>query len=112
VISVDDIQADEERIEELATYCPVLAVTEGKIGTRLYWNGDVRRFRPPEVDEVDSTGAGDIFATAFFVRLFTTRDPWEAARFATMIAAHSVSRHGLGAIPTADEIDQCLVEVL
>ena len=112
VISVDDIHADEERIEELATYCPVLAVTEGNIGTRLYWNGDVRRFRPPEVDEVDSTGAGDIFAAAFFIRLFTTRDPWEAARFATMIAAHSVSRNGLGAIPTADEIDQSLVEVL
>lgn len=112
VISVDDIQADEERIEELATYCPVLAVTEGKTGTRLYWNGDVRRFRPPEVEEVDSTGAGDIFATAFFIRLFTTRDPWEAARFATIIAAQSVSRHGLDAIPTTDEIDQCLVEVL
>ncbi len=112
VISVDDIQADEERIEELATYCPVLAVTEGKTGTRLYWNGDVRRFRPPEADEVDSTGAGDIFAATFFIRLFTTRDPWEAARFATMIAAQSVSRPGLDAIPSKDEIDRCLVEVL
>ena len=57
------------------------------MGARLYWNGDVRRFRPPSVKEVDATGAGDIFAAAFFTRLYITRDPWEAARFATPLSA-------------------------
>ena len=90
----------------------VLAVTEGAHGTRIYWHGDVRRFRPPEVKEVDSTGAGDIFAAAFFTRLHTTRDPWEAARFATQLAAYSVTRPGLSGIPTAEEIQECLVEVI
>jgi sugar/nucleoside kinase (ribokinase family) len=112
VISIEDVQGDEERIEEMAVACPVLAVTEGADGVRVYWNGDVRRFRSPEVDEVDPTGAGDIFAAAFFVRLYTTRDPWEAARFATQLSAISVTRVGLAGIPTPEEVNTCMVEVL
>lgn len=111
VISLEDVAGDENRIEEMAASCRILAVTEGAQGTRLYWHGDVRRFRPPEVQDIDSTGAGDIFAAAFFSRLHTTRDPWEAARFATQIAAFSVTRPGLSGIPTSEEIQECLVEV-
>jgi len=113
VISSSDVDEDENRIEEMAASCRILAVTEAYQGARLYWHGDVRRFRPPIVyDELDSTGAGDIFAAAFFTRLYTTRDPWEAARFATQLAAFSVTRLGLDGIPTPDEIQECLVEVL
>ena len=84
----------------------------GEEGVRLFWNGDVRRFRPPKVGEVDATGAGDIFAAAFFVRLYTTRDPWEAARFATQVSARSVTRPGLFGIPTGAEIEESMMEVL
>jgi sugar/nucleoside kinase (ribokinase family) len=112
VISGEDVDHDEARIEELASSCRILAVTEHADGVRLFWNGDVRRFRPAEVREIDSTGAGDIFAAAFFYRLFTTRDPWESARFATHLSAISVTRPGLQAIPTSDEIQDCMAEVL
>jgi hypothetical protein len=112
VISSEDVEGDEARIEELASACRVLAVTENNEGVRLFWNGDVRRFRAPQVNVVDTTGAGDIFATAFFFRLYSTRDPWEAARFATQLATISVTRRGLDSIPTVDEIQDCLVEVL
>jgi sugar/nucleoside kinase (ribokinase family) len=111
VISVDDVEGDEDRITEMASSCRILAVTEGYQGARLYWNGDVRRFRALQVPVVDETGAGDIFATAFFVRLHMTRDPWEAARFATMLASFSVTRAGLDSIPTPEEIQECMVEV-
>jgi len=112
VISVEDVGNSEERIEEMASSCRILAVTEASHGSRLYWNGDVRRFRPPPVVEVDATGAGDIYAAAFFTRLYSTRDPWEAARFATQLSAYSVTRSGLESIPTFAEIQECLVEVL
>jgi sugar/nucleoside kinase (ribokinase family) len=111
VISTEDVEGDEDRITEMASSCRILAVTERELGARLYWNGDVRRFRPLKVDLVDDTGAGDIFAAAFFVRLYMTRDPWEAARFATQLSGFSVTRPGLEAIPTADEIQECMVEV-
>lgn len=111
VISLDDLEGDESRVEELATDCRILAVTEGAEGVQLFWNGDVRRFRPPTVEINDTTGAGDIFASAYFIRLYTTRDPWEAARFATQIAAYSVTRAGLAGVPTQEEIEYCSVEV-
>ena len=111
VLSREDVQGDDELIESMAHKTHLLAVTEGPAGAVLYWNGDRRRFRAPELEELDATGAGDIFATSFFVRLYTTRDPWEAARFATKLAAHSVMRSGLDAIPTQLEIQECLMEV-
>jgi sugar/nucleoside kinase (ribokinase family) len=111
IISEEDVKRDESRIEEMAAASRVLVVTDGDQGCRLFWNGDVRRFRAPEVTIVDPTGAGDVFAAAFFVRLFITRDPWEAARFATQIAAISVTRPGMEGTPTPEEIKDNLVEV-
>jgi len=112
VLSVEDVNRDLELVEEMAHRTRLLCLTEGDTGAVLYWNGDRRRFRPPVMEEVDGTGAGDIFAAAFFVRLYQTRDPWEAARFATQLAARSVARIGLNGIPTSQEIEECLVEVL
>lgn len=112
VLSMEDVGGDMERIEHMAQHTRVLAVTEGAAGCVLYWNGDRRRFHTHDFEEVDATGAGDIFAAAFFIRLFTTRDPWESARFATLLASHSVTRVGLDGIPTLEEIQSCLIEVL
>lgn len=112
ILSVEDVSRDLELIEEMAHRTRILCLTEGEAGALLHWNGDRRRFRPLVVEEVDGTGAGDIFAAAFFVRLYSTRDPWEAARFATQIAARSVTRVGLDGIPTAREIEESLMEVL
>jgi sugar/nucleoside kinase (ribokinase family) len=111
VVSIDDVAGDEARIEEMAASCHVLAVTEAAEGSRVYWNGDVRRFSPSHPEEVDPTGAGDIYAAAFFTRLFDTRDAWEAGRFATQLSAFSVTRSGLDAIPSQEEIQACMVEV-
>jgi sugar/nucleoside kinase (ribokinase family) len=111
VISIEDVDGDEEQVEFMANHTRVLAVTEGAAGSRLYWHGDQRCFRAPEMREVDATGAGDIFAAAFFIRLQVTRDPWEAARFATQLSANSVTRTGLESIPTAEEVQACMVEV-
>ena len=112
VMSREDVNGDDELIEHMAHQTRILVVTEASAGCVLHWNGDRRRFRAPEVHEVDATGAGDVFAAAFFIRLLKTRDPWEAARFATLIAARSVTRVGLAGIPTPQEIEESLMEVL
>ncbi|MDX9991150.1 MAG: PfkB family carbohydrate kinase [Anaerolineales bacterium] len=112
IFSAEDVSYDEEQIEILAHQGRLVVVTEGAAGCRLFWNGDSRRFRAPAMEEIDATGAGDIFAASFFVRLLQTRDPWEAARFAVNLAAHSVNRRGLLGIPTQAEINTCLMEIL
>lgn len=112
IISIEDVGGDEIQIESMVQTSQVVVVTEGYAGARLYWNGDLRRFSAPKVDEIDATGAGDIFAAAFFSRFHATNDPWAAARFATNLSSYSVTREGLESIPTAEEIQQCTVEVL
>jgi sugar/nucleoside kinase (ribokinase family) len=112
VISREDVNDDDELIEHMAHQTRILAVTEGAAGCVLYWNGDRRRFQTRDVPEVDATGAGDVFAAAFFFRLLSTRDPWEATRFATLLASHSVTRVGLDGIPSPREIESCLMEIL
>jgi len=111
IISSEDVGGDEDRIEDMASASRILAVTEAAEGSRVYWNGDVRRFHAPKTRVVNDTGAGDIFAAAFFIRLFVTRDPWEAARFATQLSAFSVTRTGLDSVPMAEEIEATTVEV-
>jgi sugar/nucleoside kinase (ribokinase family) len=112
VLSVEDVKSDEKVIESYVAHSQVLVVTEGARGARLYWNGDMRYFVPPHEVEVDPTGAGDIFAAAFFIRYQKTRDPWEAARFATVLAAQSVNRKGLAGIPTSEEVQTAEAELL
>jgi sugar/nucleoside kinase (ribokinase family) len=111
VISIDDVSADEQRIEEMAAFSQILVVTESKQGCRVYREGDMRSFPANQFQEVDATGAGDIFATVFFAHLQRTQNPWDAAMLANQLAGISVTRSGLDSIPTQEEIYSALVEV-
>ncbi|MGA2819862.1 MAG: PfkB family carbohydrate kinase [Anaerolineales bacterium] len=104
VFALEDLDGDEGWIAHLVELCPITAVTEGRAGCRVYWNGHLRHLAAPSVEEVDSTGAGDVFAAAFFIRLLETGDPWEAGRLANQVAAASVRRPGLRGVPTPQEV--------
>ncbi len=106
VLSIEDLQGDEQKVEELAEICPLLVVTESRDGARVFTEGKVRYFSAPPVELVEDTGAGDIFAACFFHRFHNTRDPWEAARFAVQLSACSVTRRRLASIPTLEEIER------
>lgn len=112
VMSIEDVQGDEDVVSEFAALVPVLVVTEGAAGARIYWNGDLRTIRPPEEKEIDPVGAGDIFATSFFIRYQATRDPWESARLATLVAATSVTRKTLAGVPTKEELKRYMTEII
>jgi hypothetical protein len=112
VISVEDVRGNEDLIAEYARQFKVLVVTEGYNGARVYWHGDVRRFRAPKVEVVDLTGAGDIFAAAFFIRLEATRNPWDSAALAVNIASLSVTRARLAGVPCPEEVQSNQVEII
>ena len=111
VLSVEDVRGSEDVIQEYAGLVPVFIVTEGARGARIYWNNDVRYIRPPLEVEVDSVGAGDVFAASFFIRYNDTHDPWESARVATQIAARSVTRKTITGVPTPEEVKLSLTEI-
>jgi sugar/nucleoside kinase (ribokinase family) len=102
VISEEDVQDDLSTIEMMAEAAPILVVTQGADGATLYTEGEVHQFPAPQVEIQDPTGAGDIFAAAFFLQLTTHGDPREAVRFANQLAADSVTRQGLSAVPTEE----------
>lgn len=112
VLSIDDVRGDETQVEQLASLCRLLVVTENQDGARVFWNGDVRRFSAPRVTVLEDTGAGDIFAACFFHRLHETQDPWEAARFAVQLSSASVTRSYYDSIPTPFEIARAKTQIL
>lgn len=112
VLSVEDVENDESKIDEMIELSRTLVVTESYSGARVYHQGEFRYFHAPEKCQVDPTGAGDIFATCFFSLFHQYGDPWQAAEFATEIAASSVTRPGLLAPPSVDDITQVLLEMV
>ncbi len=111
VLSVEDVQGDEALIAAYARRVAALAVTRGAQGCTLYIKGQAQHIPAPVVDERDPTGAGDIFAAAFFVRLNQTGNPLAAARFATRLASDSVTREGLASIPDPAAVRVALADL-
>ena len=107
ILSQEDVGGDREQVHSLAARTRVLVLTAGWKGATVYHGGEIRSFRAPKVREVDPTGAGDIFATAYLAALHRTQDPWLSARFANCVAARSVERSGIHSIATREEIEQC-----
>jgi hypothetical protein len=76
----------------------LLVLTQGPAGCTVFLGDEMRSFPAPVVLAQDPTGAGDIFAAAFLIRLLLTRgNAWEAAIFANDIAAESLTQIGLDA---------------
>jgi hypothetical protein len=107
ILSEEDVGGDWGEIEALSRWAKVMVVTSGWQGSTVFYQGKVRRFPARPVVEVDPTGAGDIFAAAFLMRLGETGDPWRSASFANCVAAFSVERAGIASIPTPEEIASC-----
>jgi sugar/nucleoside kinase (ribokinase family) len=101
VISIEDVAGDWAVVEQWASFSKVFVVTQGEQGATVYSRGERHQVAAPTVPVVDATGAGDIFAAAFFVRLSQSSDPLEAARFAVAIASDSVTRVGIAGVPKA-----------
>jgi len=104
VLSIEDLQGDEDAAREMATHCKILALTRGSKGVTIFCQGKVQDIPAPEVHEIEATGAGDIFAAPFFKRLYEGADLREAGQFANQIAAASVTKIGLRSTPAHTEV--------
>jgi sugar/nucleoside kinase (ribokinase family) len=99
VISIEDVKGDWSLAESWASQSKVFAVTDGEWGATVFAHGERQKFAAPKVTVVDATGAGDIFAASFFVKLWQTADPWAAGAFAVAVASESVTRVGIEGVP-------------
>ncbi len=110
VAAADDL---EDAIARLVEQVPDVVVTLGERGGLHAVRGGARNaFATPQVDAVDSTGAGDTFVGALALSLGQGR-AWPAAlERAAAAAAISVGRAGASeSMPTADELERQLGRV-
>ena len=104
VFSWEDVHGDERLIYLYSQAAPVSVMTLGRRGAVVFERSAGLYFPSRKVNLVDSTGAGDVFATAFFVRLHETGNPYDAMRFATVTASFSVEGQALAAMPDRETV--------
>lgn len=109
VLSLEDIDQDLRRIEPWFDHLDLIVITEYHDGSTIYQRQADRSIKqtkipPRPANEADPTGAGDVFATAFVIRLQETGDPIHAARFANITASYSVEHPGVQGIPSRAQV--------
>jgi len=87
IFSGHDLTNDIKLREWLTRMIPVCVETRGAGGCLVVEDGRERAVASQPLPIEDSTGAGDVFATAFLARYFESGDPMESARFANEFAA-------------------------
>ncbi|MFN3725047.1 MAG: adenosine kinase [Allosphingosinicella sp.] len=91
----------ETAIESLARDVPLVVVTRGERGAVAVQNGERVEIQPEPVERVvDTTGAGDLFASGFLHGHVQGRSLEECLRIGAIAAAEVISHYG--ARPEAD----------
>jgi len=105
-------QDPQEALHELLEVAKgMVLLTMAERGAYLGAAGKAWRIRPPNVDVLDATGAGDVALAAFISEFLKTSDPLHAARYSTCAASLSVEGFGLSGIPIPALVQDRLTEV-
>jgi ribokinase len=109
-IEPDLVVANRYELATVGERRGLVALTLGEEGAVLLEDGqEVARARPPHVEAVDGTAAGDAFTACLVVSLLEGRDRGEALRRACAAGAIAASRFGAQpSLPSADEVDAIL----
>jgi ribokinase len=92
---------------ELDEFQGLLASTYGARGAVLSRNGvQIAKAKPPKVNVVDTTGAGDAFTAALTVGLVSGLEPQAALEQACVVGALATTKMGAQSSPTRDEVQQ------
>ena len=104
ILSDEDLNAYPDELETYIELTRIVVLTEGKYGAALYENGRILNSQSYPANEIDPTGAGDVFAAAFLIKYYETRSSREALNFAHCAASFAVEGKHTTNIPTLDAI--------
>jgi sugar/nucleoside kinase (ribokinase family) len=108
VISELDVPDPEQQVREWQDLVKVMVVTRADRGATVYRAGECCHHPARLTQQVDPTGAGDVFAAAYLIRYSETRDACESACFANAAASFSIEQPGVLGIPTRDQVEAYL----
>jgi sugar/nucleoside kinase (ribokinase family) len=111
VFSEEDIIEAPQLEQEFAGSVKHLFVTRAEKGGTYYRGGEAIDYTTPQVELINQTGAGDVFAAALLASLPALDNNMLAAiRAAARLGAISVTRYLLDGAPTPDEVQAALKE--
>jgi sugar/nucleoside kinase (ribokinase family) len=109
IISENDV-ADRSVIRDWASRARMLVVTLGDRGCDVYRQGGSEPHHSPafkSAQEVDPTGAGDVFAAAFLWHLHAQNGDWKtAADWANCAASFAVEKRGVTGVPKFADVEK------
>ena len=104
IVSDEEIHLAREVVERVGSR-RLGVVTLGDHGARIVYGGQRVELPGFPLKTVDLTGAGDVFAAAFFIRASDrTASAVSAGRFANAVAALSLRGIGPSSVPTLAEV--------
>jgi len=105
LLVVNEIEA-QTLGKELDIYQGLLASTFGSKGAILSRNGkQIAEAKPPKVDVVDTTGAGDAFTAALTVALVSGMEPRAALEQACVVGALTTTKMGAQSSPLLETVN-------
>lgn len=105
VVSDEEITLARDTVERVGSR-RLGVVTKGEDGARVIYGGEHADLAGYKVPTVDLTGAGDVFAAAFFIRATDrSASAVTAGRFANAVAALSLRAIGPSGVPSKHEVD-------
>lgn len=104
ILSDEDLSIYPGDLEKFVELTKIVILTKGKHGATLYENGRVLDSNAYPANEIDPTGAGDVFAASFLIKYHETQSPQEALNFAHCAASFAVEGRYAANIPTLDSI--------
>jgi 1D-myo-inositol 3-kinase len=110
VFSEQDVPEPMEQARRFLQHVPMVLVTRGWQGLRVFDRRNEHDVPSLPRTEVDPTGAGDVFATAFLLRYQETGDPLEAAAFGACTASCAVEGLGTSSLGDRAEVERRLLE--
>lgn len=103
-LSDKDMPQAASRARDFLATVPVVALTRGWEGLTLHTRDGTFVVPALPREEVDPTGAGDVFAAAFLLRYHETQDALEAAAFGACAASCAVEAVGAASLGDRDEV--------
>ena len=111
ITSPEDFGGDNKELQKIVVNATTVVVTLAEEGALLYQEGKQKECFPSRpAKAIDPTGAGDVFAAAFLIRLFETNDHRQACRFANIVASLSTEGKGIKGIPNRDTVEATLIQ--
>jgi sugar/nucleoside kinase (ribokinase family) len=108
VVSDEEISLARDTVERVGSR-RLGVITKGEYGARVFYGGEHADLPGYKIQAVDLTGAGDVFAAAFFIRATDrSASAITATRYANAVAALSLRGIGPSGVPTAKEVDEFL----